>query len=225
MGVGEDLSIVLRVSVCAAYAASSSCLTMVNRMLFSEYNYKSPLSLLFVQCLCNVLICTILMSIKSFVSDKAFDFMHAYGIKLSSLGEVLGKAKAGLAISSMKVVEVFFGLYSLKAINIPLFLTIRRCSMITTLIVDYLYQGKKPTSTLIVAASFVTIGALVAGYETLNDDMWGYVLIMCNNFASALVNVVASVYNEKKVVQAFDLNFYFALIGLPLSFAIINSDG
>ena len=63
---------------------------------------------------------------------------------------------------------------------------------------------------------------MVAGYETLNDDMMGYVLIMCNNFATAIVNVVASKYNDKKMVNAFDLNFYFALIGLPLAFAITS---
>ena len=165
------------------------------------------------------------MSIKSFVNYRAFDWLEKYGIRLSSLGEVFGKAKAGLTISSMKIIEVLFGLYSLKAVNIPLFLTIRRCSMITTIIIDYLYQGKAPTQTLLFAASFVVLGALVAGYETFDDDMWGYVLITCNNFASALVNVVASVYNEKKVVQAFDLNFYFAIIGLPLGLAITYNTG
>ena len=191
----DDLSIFLRVCICAAYAGSSSALTMVNRMLYSIYNYKSPLSLLFVQCLCNVTICVVLMSIKSFVSDKAFDFLHAYGIKLSSWSQVFGKAQAGLLISSMKIVEVLFGLYSLKAVNIPLFLTIRRCAMITTIIVDYFYAGKIPNQTLLFASFFVVAGALVAGYETFDSDMWGYALIMCNNFASALVNVVASVYN------------------------------
>lgn len=219
--VGEDFSILLRVCICTAYAASSSMLTMVNRTLYAVYDYKSPLSLLFVQCLCNVCICFGLMSIKSIVGNKAFGFLEKYGIKLSTLSEVLGKAKAGLMISSIKIVEVLFGLYSLKAVNIPLFLTIRRCSMITTIMVDYLYAGKSPTSTLLIAAFFVSTGALIAGYETFDNDMWGYVLIMCNNFASASVNVVTSVYNEKKVVQAFDLNFYFALIGLPLSLAII----
>lgn len=217
---GDDLSILTRVLICASYAGSSSALTMTNRMIYSIYNYKSPLSLLFVQCLCNVTICVILMSIKTFVSYNAFDFLNAYGIKLSSWGEVAGKATAGLIISSMKIIDVLFGLYALKAINIPLFTTIRRCAMITTIIVDYLYQGKKPSQTLLTASFFVVTGALVAGYETFDSDMWGYVLIMCNNFASALVNVVTSVYNEKKVVQAFDLNFYFALIGLPLSFLI-----
>ena len=143
--VGEDLSIFMRILICAGYAGSSSALTMTNRTLYSIYNYKSPLSLLFVQCLCNVIICVILMSIKTFVSDNAFDSLKSYGIKLSNFGEVFGKAKAGLMISSVKIIDVLFGLYSLKAVNIPLFLTIRRCSMITTIIVDYLYAGKAPS--------------------------------------------------------------------------------
>lgn len=133
---------------------------------------------------------------------------------------MFGKAKVGLMISSMKIIDVLFGLYSLKAVNIPLFLTLRRCAMISTIIVDFLYQGKVPGQTLCIASFFVVMGAIVAGYETFNSDMWGYFLIMCNNFSSALVNIVASAYNEKKVVQAFDLNFYFALIGLPLAFVI-----
>lgn len=78
---------------------------------------------------------------------------------------------------------------------------------------------------MLIATFLIVSGALIAGYETLNDDWWGYVLIMCNNFATAFVNVVTSVYNQKKMVNAFDLNFYFALIGLPLSLAITSHTG
>lgn len=140
----DDLSIIIRVFFCIAYAASSSALTFVNRMIYQIYSYKSPLCLLLVQCVVNIFICFMLMSIKQ-VSYKIFDFLEVYGIKLSSLSEVIGKAKAGIIISSMRIVEVLFGLYSVKAVNIPLFLTIRRCGMITTMAVDYLYAGKAPT--------------------------------------------------------------------------------
>jgi hypothetical protein len=193
-------------------------------MLYSIYSYKSPLCLLLVQCVVNLCICFLLMSIKQ-ISYKSLDFLNSYGIKLSSLGEVLGKAKAGLMISSMRVVEVLFGLYSVKAVNIPLFLTIRRCSILTTIIVDFLYAGKTPSSVTLTGAFFIVLGGLIAGYETFDDDMWGYFLIMCNNFATALVNVVTSVYNEKRLVNAFDLNFFFALIGLPLAYAITSQNG
>jgi len=162
------------------------------------------------------------MSIKQFVNHRAFDFLEPYGIKISSLGEVVSKAKAGLIISSIKIIEVLFGLYSLKAVNIPLFLTFRRCSILTTVLVMYVYKGDSPSSVLVISSAFVVVGALIAGYETFDNNSIGYALIMGNNFGSAFVNVVAGVYNDKKMVNAFDLNFFFATIGLPLSLFIIT---
>jgi len=165
------------------------------------------------------------MSIKQFVNYHAFDSLEGFGIKISSLGEVIGKAKAGLIISSMKIIEVLFGLYSLKAVNIPLFLTFRRCSILATVLVMFLWNKQSPSSVLMISSAFVVMGALVAGYETFDDNFVGYALIMGNNLASATINVVAGVYNEKKVINAFDLNFFFATIGLPLSLAIITYNG
>jgi len=165
------------------------------------------------------------MSIKQFVNHNAFDFLEPYGIKISSLSEVISKAKAGLIISSIKIIEVLFGLYSLKAVNIPLFLTFRRCGILTTMMVMYMWKGDQPGSVLVISSAFVVMGALVAGYETFDNNGIGYALIMGNNFGSAFVNVIAGVYNDKKLVNAFDLNFFFATIGLPLSYAIITYNG
>jgi magnesium-transporting ATPase (P-type) len=78
---------------------------------------------------------------------------------------------------------------------------------------------------LLISATFIVVGAIVAGYETFDNNAIGYALIMGNNLATAFVNVIASVFNEKKLVNAFDLNFYFAIIGLPLSLAIITYNG
>jgi len=221
----EQISIVLRVCLAVCWAASSAALTFVNRLLYAEYNYKSPLCLLFLQCLFNVSICLVLMSYKQYVSPKAFEFLVPYGIKISSLGEAAAKMQAGLIISSTKIVEVMLGLYSLKAVNIPLFLTFRRASILCTIIVTFLWKREGPSRTLMLASAFVVSGAVVAGYDTFDNNAFGYMLIIGNNFASSFVNVIASVYNEKKVVTAFDLNLFFALIGLPLTLLITIQTG
>ncbi len=78
---------------------------------------------------------------------------------------------------------------------------------------------------LLISATFIVVGAIVAGYETFDNNAVGYALIMVNNLATAFVNVIASVFNETKLVNPFDLNFYFATIGLPLSLAIITYNG
>jgi len=148
-----------------------------------------------------------------------------YGIKISSLSEAAAKMQAALIISSTKIVEVMLGLYSLKAVNIPLFLTFRRMAIVCTIIVTFLWKREAPGRTLMVASAFVVSGAVVAGYDSFDNNAFGYMLIIGNNFASSFVNVIASVYNEKKVVTAFDLNLFFALIGLPLTLMITFQTG
>jgi len=47
-----------------SYMIISSILTIVNKYLYAKYHFKSPLNLLFMQCLCNMVICLTLMSWK-----------------------------------------------------------------------------------------------------------------------------------------------------------------
>ena len=54
----------------------------------------------------------------------------------------------------------------------------------------------------------------------MQADGFGYLLIWGNNFAQAFQNVVSSIFNADKRVGAFDMNFFFAIIGLPLSLAL-----
>ena len=68
-------------------------------------------------------------------------------------------------------------------------------------------------------------GAIIAGYETLSADFLGYVLIWANNFCSAIQYVITSKFNNDKKVTAFEINFFFACIGLPLMFCITSTNG
>ena len=60
------------------------------------------------------------------------------------------------------------------------------------------------------------LGAIIAGYESFDSNMFGYLLIWGNNFFQAIYNVFTSKFNENKTLTAFEINFYFAAIGLPL---------
>ena len=78
-----------------------------------------------------------------------------------------------------------FGLFSVRFVNIPLFLTFRRCAVVATIIVNFFVFGNAPKSTLLFSAFLQIAGALIAGYETLFVDGFGYLLIWGNNFAQA----------------------------------------
>lgn len=101
-----------------------------------------------------------------------------------------------------------------------MFLTFRRCCSLATVTTNYFLFGNEPSTNLLISIALQVGGALIAGYDTLFADGFGYLLIWGNNYAQAFQNILASKYNADKKVGAFDMNFFFALIGLPLSLAI-----
>jgi hypothetical protein len=78
---------------------------------------------------------------------------------------------------------VLFGLFSVKLVNIPMFLTFRRCSVLATIVVDFIALGNKPNASLVYSSTLLIVGAIIAGWETLSVDAFGYMIIWCNNFA------------------------------------------
>lgn len=78
-----------------------------------------------------------MMGYKTYISPKAFNWAEKYGIKITTYQETftVKKIKIGLYIGAITVINVIFGLYSVKLVNIPLFLTFRRCAIFATIII------------------------------------------------------------------------------------------
>ena len=105
--------------VCFVYGASSSGLTLTNKKVYAIFGNVSPLNLLMVQCLINVLVCLVLMTIKD-MSKTAFSSWKKYGIIIPELSKISEKANLGLKVGMANLTTVFFGLYSVKYVTIPL---------------------------------------------------------------------------------------------------------
>lgn len=163
-----------------------------------------------------------MMTYKQFIDPKAFTLFEKFGIRVTTLSETKSHLNIGLRIGAMNIVSVLFGLYSMKHVNIPLFLTFRRCCILATLIINYAISREVPGKVLSYCTAAMLLGSIIAGYESLDSNVFGYLLIWCNNFCTAFQNVVSSKYNKDKLITAFEINFYFAAIGLPLTLAICS---
>lgn len=71
----------------------------------------------------------------------------------------------------------------MKLVNIPMFLTFRRCSVLATIVIDFIALGNTPNVSLVKSSALLIAGAIIAGWETLSVDAFGYMIIWCNNFA------------------------------------------
>jgi hypothetical protein len=119
------------------------------------------------------------MTYKSYVKKDAFESLEKYGIKISGFEEVITKTKAklGISIGAMNIFMVLLGLYALKYINIPLLLTNRRCAIFATICVQKLIESKNPDRSLTIAVVLMVSGAVIAGYESFDANLVGYLFV------------------------------------------------
>ena len=179
---------------------TSQVLTLVNKYMYAKYMFKSPLNLLLMQCLCNVLICNGFMLWKTFVNPNAFQGLASLGFKVVTYREATSGTKfsLGFIIGVMNMIGVLFGLYAAKFCNIPLLLTNRRCSILATILMQMCLEAKFPDGKLCFVVSLMVAGAIVAGYESLDANGIGYIYVWMTNFTQAFQNVFTSKYNSNK---------------------------
>lgn len=104
-------------------------------------------------------------------------------MRISSLKDASSKYGIGFRIGMLNLVTVVFGLYSVKFISIPIFLTFRRCSLITTFAVSFLINNVPVTRWNLFKMGIVAVGSIIAGIDTFNKDYMGFFLIWMNNIS------------------------------------------
>eukprot|EP00347_Sterkiella_histriomuscorum_P021288 403334531 len=152
-------------------------------------------------------------------NPKAFKIFEKFGIRIPPLQETISKYNIGVRMGFANIVTVKFGLLGSKMVSIPMFLTLRRCSILTVIIMNYAILGSIPDRQLMLTLVLSLSGSVIAGYETLNTDWFGYFIVWMNNLAQSVYNVYVSKVNNEKKVLPFEINFYFACCGLPLALA------
>ncbi|CDW73393.1 udp-sugar transporter sqv-7-like [Stylonychia lemnae] len=210
-----EYSLLVIISVNLMYAVTSSGLTFINKALYTNFGFQSPLDLLLIQCLCNVAICTPMMIYKEY-NPKSFKILDKFGMHVTPLSQAVQKWKLGVVIGLGNLITVAFGIYSVKYVSIPLFLTFRRCTILTTFLANYLLTRKGLDSRTYLKLSLITIGAIIAGLDTFNRDWFGYALIWMNNLSQSVTNIFNNKINNQKIVTTFEMNFFYAWVGLPL---------
>ena len=120
---------------------------------------------------------------------------------------------------------MLLGLYAVKAVNIPLLLVFRRVALLFTVTSNFMIRGESPSKTVLITLSFLITGAVLAGYEKLNDDYFGYMLIFATNFVQSFTIILSQKFNEDKSLKPFDINLFFAMLGMPIMMGVTQYTG
>ena len=119
-------------------------------------------------------------------------------------------------LASPRLQNIVVGWYGLQLVNIPLFLCIRRTTTAFTLLTEYLILGRRQSVAVMLAVGLIMLGALVAGWESLQSDWLGLSYTLLNNVLTAVAMAVTKRFSDKTGTSGFGLVFYNSLVTLPL---------
>jgi hypothetical protein len=106
--------------------------------------------------------------------------------------EQLHQKKLALITGLTTFITVMFGIVAVKGVNIPMFLAFRRCSFVTTVLLMWLISNQRPNHSTSISSTLVTAGAVFAGWDSLDRDWFGFLLVWMNNLTQSASNLVVS---------------------------------
>lgn len=95
-----------------------------------------------------------------------------------------------------------------------MYLAYRRCAILATVIATYITKGDSPNKVTCATTFLYVFGSLVAGYEQMDSDAFGFAVVWGCNFLQSFSNVAVDRLNREKVVNSFDISFYFSALGI-----------
>ncbi len=194
-------------SAAAILYISVSCgLTLLNKEILSKYNFNYVFLLVTLQqtsLLISLLIGKITLGVNI---QMKMQFPPSYSLILSIVTFQL---------------YVCTSLLALKYVSIPLYTILRKTGMISTLVIQYIYDGCRLSSVAYCSIAVMVIGVFMAGMNDLNFDFRGYLITLCCNLLTSVYLVSISWHKEKTGDSANTLLWHSAIYSI-ITFGLLS---
>nr|CAD1824943.1 unnamed protein product [Ananas comosus var. bracteatus] len=170
-----------------AYAALSymSCavlLVMFNKAALSSYSFPCANVITLLQIICSTCILYAMRRWKIISFTVAEPRTASDSVNLVPLRTLIHTLPLSLAY----LLYMITSMESVRGVNVPMYTTLRRTTVLFTLIVEYLLTKQKYTSPVLGSVALIVFGAFVAGARDLSFDAYGYAIVFLANITTAM---------------------------------------
>ena len=198
------------------YIFVSASLNVINRILFQNYNFNFNFTLSLAQQFTSLLLYTFASRNKTFIK-------HAGNINFQDFWQ---NKFLFLSFSFFFMANILFNFYGNQMVpNVNMFLSLRKLNAIALFLMD-IYIGKKRFSCVTISSIFLIVGgAFVIGYDKLDSNLIGYLVVLGNNLMSLLYTKYSEVFRNITGFSNLKLLVYNAYICNPILLAGIFITG
>ena len=198
------------------YIFVSASLNVINRILFQNYNFHFNFTLSLCQQFVSLLLYTFAGRNKTFIKHAGqINFADFWKYKIHYF-----------SFAFIFMANILFNFYGNQMVdNVNMFLSLRKLNAIALFLMD-IYIGKKKFSCVTVSSIFLIVGgSFVIGYDKLDSNYKGYLVVLGNNLMSLLYTKYSEVFRNWTGFSNLKLLVYNAYICNPILLAGIFITG
>lgn len=201
-----------------AYAAISymSCavlLVLFNKAALSSYSFPSANVITLFQMICS---CSLLYAMRRL---KIISFTAVESLTVSDNATTLVPLKTlrhTLPLAGAYLLYMLATMESVRGVNVPMYTTLRRTTVVFTMVVEYILAGQKYTSSIVGSVALIVLGAFIAGARDLSFDGYGYAIVFLSNITTAIYLATIARIGKSSGLNSFGLMWCNGIICGPV---------
>ncbi|KAL6512347.1 UDP-N-acetylglucosamine transporter ugnt1 [Orobanche hederae] len=209
-------------------------LVLFNKAALSSYSFPSANVITLCQMICS---CCFLYALRR---SKLITFNASDSIAINGSSKTLVPIKtlidtSPLALAyllymtltnSLGYLEKLVSMESVRGVNVPMYTTLRRTTVVFTMIVEYILVRKRYTRPILGSVGLIVLGAFIAGARDLSYDSYGYTVVFLSNITTAIYLATIARIGKSSGLNSFGLMWCNGILCGPvlLLWTILHGD-
>lgn len=190
-----------------SYGIASMAMVFINKAVLMQYSHS--MTLLFLQQLATTLL---------IYFARVMGYVNAKELNLVT-------AKKLFPVSLFYNANVAFALASLKGVNIPMYIALKRLTPLAVLVAGFFSGKGKPPTQVSLSVLFTAFGVIIAALGDFSFDLFGYTMALTSVFFQTMYLVLVEKSGAEDGLSSVELMFYNGYLSLPFLLFLIIATG
>ncbi|CAM6109447.1 unnamed protein product [Calypogeia fissa] len=199
--------------VALAYMACAVMLVMFNKSALSSYKFPCANIITVLQIVCSTALLYVLRKL------EVINFSNEGSGIIDASGDGFVPFRVIKKASPLSISYLFYmvaGMASIRGVNVPMYTTLRRTTVLLTMVVEYFLAGQRHSIPIVSSVGFIVLGAFIAGARDLSFDAHGYSLVLVSNLTTAMYLTTISRLGKTTGLNSFGLMWCNGIICGPI---------
>ncbi|KAK8465479.1 hypothetical protein PHAVU_009G092500 [Phaseolus vulgaris] len=202
-----------RIYAAVSYMLCAVLLVLFNKAVLSTYDFPSASVVTLLQMVCSCCFLYVLRRWRmvSLIAGESV-IMADNSKKFVSLRTL----KHTLPLSGAYLLYMLVTMESVRGVNVPMYTTLRRTTVVFTMLAEYMLMGHRYTSSVNFSVGLIVFGAFIAGARDFSFDAYGYAIVFLSNITTAIYLATIARVGKTSGLNSFGLIWCNGIVCGPL---------